>query len=181
MSFQEFINSIIGNEIFTNISKLVMAIICVIMTILYQKVKTKLTTTTDHSDKTLSAISEQLSAIKSTNKLLEKENDRISKSADKMEQALYAMGDIISSCFLSSKAVSDSTKKNISKSVALLKDLGVDMPALEVMEYENKKKLEEIEMLKEQAKAKTESEISLAEDAMSKAVQIYDEIVSSKK
>ena len=181
MSFQEFINSIIGNEIFTNISKLVMTIICIIMTILYQKVKTKLTATTDHSDKTLSAISQQLSAIKTVNHLLEKENERIAKSADKMEQALYAMGDIISSCFLSSKAVSDSTKKNISKSVALLKDLGVDMPALEVMEYENKKKLEEIETLKEQVVEKTKTDLALAEDAMSKAVRIYDEIVANEK
>lgn len=181
MSFQEFINSIIGNETFTNIADAIMTIICIVMTILYHKVKNKLIATSDHSDKSLSAISEQLSAIKSTNKLLEKENDRISKSADKMEQAIYAMGDIISSCFLSSKAVSESTKKHIAKSVALLEDLGVNVSGLEDFKTNNKNKLEEIEILKEQANEITKSEIALAEDAMSRAVRIYDEIVSNEK
>ena len=55
------------------------------------------------------------------------------------------------------------------------------MPALEVMEYENKKKLEEIETLKEQVVEKTKTDLALAEDAMSKAVRIYDEIVANEK
>lgn len=131
--------------------------------------------------KVIKDTSDNLTKIKETQDDLAKQSTQTNQQVENLTIAVTCLGDIISSVFLSSKAVPDDTKKAISKSVSKLMDLGLDLKATSnVVDGINKA----IEIAKEVVDEVIEQQHVVAEESKQsantteeKSFEIYNKIL----
>lgn len=129
----------------------------------------------------ISNTNKNISKIETSQTNIETKVESNSKAVENLTMAVTCLGDIISSVFLTSKAVPEDTKKAISKSVSILMDLGLDLKATsKVTEGISKA----IEIAKEVVDAIVEEQQTVAEESKAtaeateeKSYEIYNKIL----
>lgn len=138
------------------------------------------TTDTDNK-KVIKSTSNSLTKIEEKQNKLENQSVQTNQQLESLTTAVTCLGDIISSVFLSSKAVSDDTKKAISKSVSKLMDLGLDLKTTSnIVEGINKAvqiTKEVVDVVVEEQHVVAEESKQNAETTEEKSFEIYNKIL----
>jgi hypothetical protein len=179
MDFGEMIQSILGNPTFKTIMDTVALIGSVIAVFLHKSSNTKFKTT-DVSVTTntieVKKLQTEISELKTTNNQLKKQNQVMSEEMEQIIEGLSALGNIISTAFMGSKAISENAKLNMCQYVSKLKDLGFDVK--EVVKEVTETTVEIVNEIKEIIEQESKENTEKAEDTKQQSLDLYNQILN---
>lgn len=179
MSFGEMIQSILGNPTFKTIMDTVALIGSIIAVLLHKSSNTKFKTTdvsVTTNTKEVKKLQTEIVELKTTNNQLKKQNQVMTEEMEQIIEGISALGNIISTAFMGSKAISENAKLNMCQYVSKLKDLGFDVKegVKEVAETAVEVVNEIKEIIEQESKENTEK----AEDTKQQSLDLYNQILN---
>lgn len=184
MSFSDIINSIFSfmkEDWVRNIFSILYAGGGATILTTYLKLKNKYKNVNDVTSTNTSTINTNIQSISTKQEVLEKGQQQNHEDIVMLTQAITALGNIISSVFVDSKAVSKDTKISISKSIAKLEELGLNMQVagnvIKAVNTASQIAKEVVDEILEEQQVVAQEEQSKAEGTEEKAYDIYNKIL----
>lgn len=147
----------------------------------YLKLRNKYKGVVNNTSADTSKINNNVGKIAHEQEAIKKDQEEIQKELKVLTQAITALGNIISSVFVDSKAVTRDTKISISKSIAKLEQIGLDMEVTsdvkKAIEAANIVAKEVVDEIIEEHKTSAQEEQSIAEGTEEKAYEVYNKIL----
>lgn len=178
MNFGEMIQSILGSPTFKTVMDTVALIGGVIAVFLHKSSNTKFKTTdvsVTTNTKEVKKLQTEVVELKATNNQLKKQNQVMAEEMEQVIEGISALGNIITTAFMGSKAISEKAKLDMCKYVSQLGELGFSVK--EVVKEITETAVEVVNEIKETLDKESEENIKKAEDTNQQSLDLYNQIL----
>lgn len=178
MNFGEMIQSILGNPTFETIMSAVATVGSVIAVFLHKSSNTKFKTTdvsVATNTKEVKKLQTEVVELKATNNQLKKQNQVMAEEMKQVIEGISALGNIIATAFMGSKAISENAKLDMCKYVSQLGELGFNVK--EVVKEITETAVEVVNELKDVIEQESKESSEKAEDTKQQSLDLYNQIL----